>query len=65
MCKNTGKNLGKNLSNGYSQKLLGHIKQSIVWKIVGWVIHSWLFYETHFVWLDALTMPVKTSINFF
>ena len=32
---------------------------------VGWVKRFWLLNETHFVWLDALTMSVNNIINIF
>ena len=32
---------------------------------VGWVIHFWLIHDIHFVWLDALIMPVNNPINIF
>ena len=35
------------------------------WIIVGWVVHFWLFKETHFVWLDAVTRPVNNLLNIF
>ena len=32
---------------------------------VGWVIHFWLLNDTHFVWLDGLTILVNNPINIF
>ena len=32
---------------------------------VGWVIHFWVLIDTHFVWLDGLTIPVNNPINIF
>ena len=32
---------------------------------VGWIIHFWLLNDTHFVWLDALTMPVNNPLYIF
>ena len=32
---------------------------------VGWVIHFWLLNDTHFVWLNGLTIPVNNPINIF
>ena len=34
-------------------------------KRVNWVMHYWLFEETHFAWLEALTMLLKNPMNFY
>ena len=31
----------------------------------GWVIHFWLLNDTHFAWLDALTMSVNNPVYIF
>ena len=32
---------------------------------VGWIIHFWLLNETHFVWLEVLTMLFNNPIIIF
>ena len=36
---------------------------SLGYKLIraGWIIHFWLFNDTHFVWLDPLTKQAKQS----
>ena len=31
----------------------------------GWVIHFWLLDDSHFVWLDVISMPINNPINIF
>ena len=45
-----------------SRKVLDSIHYKIIW--VGWIMHWWLN-ETHFVWLDAVTMSVNNPRNIF
>ena len=32
---------------------------------VGWISHLWLLKDTHFLWLERLTMLVNNTINIF